>query len=158
MNRVCQILGIEKQIIQAPMGWITTPKMMAAVSNAGGLGIFGSCAGFKKPITTVDDTVEEMRKTIHKTKKLTSKPFGMNISPKIDDPYGFSKATIKLCKEEGIKILALVGTHAPEDIKRLKNEGFTILYRQSNPTIKESIEAEKAGADIIMATGCDNGG
>ena len=41
MNRVCEILGITKPVVQAPMTWITSPELAAAVSNAGGLGILG---------------------------------------------------------------------------------------------------------------------
>jgi enoyl-[acyl-carrier protein] reductase II len=39
MNRVCEILGINKPVVQAPMLWITSPELVAAVSNAGGLGV-----------------------------------------------------------------------------------------------------------------------
>lgn len=158
MSRICKILGIQKPVIQAPMAWITSAELVSAVSNAGGLGVFGACAGFKKQINTVEGTIEEMRKVIRKTKKLTNKPFGMNVSPLIDDPLGFSKATIQLCKEEGIKILACAGTHSPKDIRKWKEEGFTVIMREANPSIRHAIEAEKAGVDIIVATGCDNGG
>ena len=41
MNRVCEILGIEKPVIQGPMAWISTAPLVAAVSNAGGLGVLG---------------------------------------------------------------------------------------------------------------------
>ncbi|MBR6983171.1 MAG: nitronate monooxygenase [Ruminococcus sp.] len=42
MNRVCEILGIQKPVIQAPMAWITSSDLVAAVSNAGGLGVLGT--------------------------------------------------------------------------------------------------------------------
>ena len=42
MNRVCEILNIEKPVIQGPMAWISTAPLVAAVSNAGGLGIIGA--------------------------------------------------------------------------------------------------------------------
>ena len=41
MNRVCEVLGIEKPIIQGPMAWISTAPLVAAASNAGGLGVLG---------------------------------------------------------------------------------------------------------------------
>ena len=41
MNRVCEILNIEKPVIQGPMAWISTAPLVAAVSNAGGLGVLG---------------------------------------------------------------------------------------------------------------------
>ncbi|ORY73352.1 2-nitropropane dioxygenase-like enzyme [Neocallimastix californiae] len=157
-NRVCEILGIEKPVIQAPMAWITSPELVAAVSNAGGLGVFGTSGGFEEEIKTVEGTIEEMRKCIRKARQLTDKPFGMNVFPSTDDPYGFSKATIQLCKEENIKILIFVGNVVPEEISQLKKDGFIIVFRESNPTVNGALAAEKAGADIIVATGCDEGG
>lgn len=40
-NRICQILGIEKPVIQGPLSWLTDARLVAAVSNAGGLGLRG---------------------------------------------------------------------------------------------------------------------
>lgn len=158
MNRVCQILNITKPVIQAPMAWITSPELVAAVSNAGGLGVLGTSGGFETLVSSVEETVEEMRKIIRRTKELTDKPFGMNIFPAASDPYGFSKATIQLCKEEGVMILVAAGNIAPEEYKQWKRDGFTLIVREMNPTVRGAIEAEKAGADIIVATGCDEGG
>ncbi|ECJ4492157.1 diguanylate cyclase, partial [Salmonella enterica subsp. salamae] len=44
-NRVCQILDIEKPVIQGPLSWLTDARLVAAVSNAGGLGVLGPNAG-----------------------------------------------------------------------------------------------------------------
>ena len=44
-NRVCQILKIENPVIQGPMFWLTDAKLVAAVSEAGGLGVLGPHAG-----------------------------------------------------------------------------------------------------------------
>jgi len=157
-NRVCKILGIQKPVIQAPMAWITSPKLVAAVSNAGGLGVLGTCAGFDRQVSTVKETIDEMRKSIRKTRELTNKPFGVNVFPSAIDPYGFSKATVDLCREENVKVLVSAGTIAPDEFKQWKNQGFTLIVREQNPTVRGAIEAEKAGADIIVATGCDEGG
>jgi enoyl-[acyl-carrier protein] reductase II len=138
------------------MYWLTSPKLVAAVSNAGGLGVLGPCGGFSKPVSTLKETTEEMRKTIRKTRELTDKPFGMNINS--PDPIGFSKELVKLCKEENVKILVSAGDLALDDYKKWKEEGFTVISRELNPTVRGAIEAEKAGVDIIVATGCDEGG
>ena len=158
MNRVCEILGITKPVIQAPMAWITSSDLVAAVSNAGGLGVLGTSADFTEIVKGVDETVEEMRKTIRRTKKLTDKPFGINVFPKAADPYGFSEATIRLAKEEGVKVLVVAGNISVDEIKSWKNDGLIVIMREPNPTVRGAIEAEKAGADIIVATGCDEGG
>ena len=67
-NRVCEILSIEKPVVQAPMTWITSPELAAAVSNAGGLGILGFNASFESRKATQEETAEEMRKVIRRTR------------------------------------------------------------------------------------------
>jgi len=90
MNRVCQILKIQKPIIQAPMVWITNAALVSAVSNAGGLGVLGPCADFDKPVSDVKENAEKFRKTIRETQRLTNKPFGVNVTPFTMDPKGYS--------------------------------------------------------------------
>lgn len=158
MNRVSQILGIKYPVIQGPMAWITSSKLVAAVSNAGGLGVLGTSADNEEIIRDIDASVEAMRVAIRNTKKLTDKPFGINVFPEAGDPYGFSKKMVELAKEEGINILVVAGMVSPNEIRNWKKDGFIVIMREDNPTVRGAIEAEKAGADIIVATGCDEGG
>ncbi|ORX58357.1 2-nitropropane dioxygenase-like enzyme [Piromyces finnis] len=158
MNRVCQILKIEKPVIQAPLFWLTSPKLCAAVSNAGGLGVLGFNGGFKKPANTAEETIKGMRKSIHEIRKLTDKPFAINAFPSSIDFFGLNKNIIQLCREENVKTLVFVGQTEEEEIFKLKEEGFTLITRELNPTVRGAQKAEKAGADIIVATGCDEGG
>lgn len=158
MNRVCEILNIKYPIVQAPMAWITSAELVAAVSNAGGLGVLGPNAGVDVVKTSVAETKEDMRTAIRKTRELTDKPFAVNYLYMPDDTNGFSQAMIDVSREENVKIIAFVGPCDTEEIKKLKSEGFTIIFRNPNPTVKSAIEAEKAGVDIIVATGCDEGG
>jgi len=74
-NRLCELLGIEYPIIQAPMNWITGADLAAAVSNAGGLGTLGPNAGAKTVTLDVVETGERLRNQIRKVKSLTNKPF-----------------------------------------------------------------------------------
>ncbi len=158
MNRVCEILGIEKPVVQAPMTWITGPELAAAVSNAGGLGILGFNAGFEEARHTPEETAEEMRRIIRRTKELTDKPFGMNVMTAPFDGAGFSRATIQVCQEEGVKILAVIGPLDTAQIKTWKDAGFTVIYRDMAPSVASAKAAEAAGVDILVATGCDEGG
>lgn len=158
MNRVCEILNIRYPVIQAPMAWITSPQLVAAVSNAGGLGVLGTGAGSDEIVKDIDKTVEAMRLAIRQTKELTDKPFGLNIFPSATDPFGFSRAMVALMKEENVKIMVIAGNIAPDEFRQWKKDGFTLIVREANPSVRGAIEAEKAGADIIVATGCDEGG
>ena len=78
-NRLCELLGIEYPVIQAPMIWITWAELAATVSNAGGLGVIGPNAGEKTITTDVIETGERLRHQIKKIKSLTRKSFGVNI-------------------------------------------------------------------------------
>ncbi len=158
MNRVCEILGITKPVVQAPMTWITNPELVAAVSNAGGLGVLGFNAGFETGKATPEETAEEMRKIIRKTKELTDKPFGMNVMTTAFDGAGFSKATIQVCKEEGVQVLVAIGALDADQVKEWKDAGFKVVYRDMYPTVASAKAAEAAGVDILVATGCDEGG
>ena len=158
MNRVCEILGIEKPVIQGPMAWITSPELVAAVSNAGGLGVLGTSAGSDEIVREMDKTIEDMRSAIRRTKELTDKPFGLNIFPSSGDPYGFSKAMVQLMKEEDVKIMVVAGYVDTEEFQQWKKDGFIIIAREPDPSVRGVIKAQEAGADIIVATGCDEGG
>ena len=69
-SRVTDILKIEYPVVQAGMaGAITTPELVAAVSNSGGLGTLG--AGYMSP--------EQIREAIYRIRELTDKPFGVNL-------------------------------------------------------------------------------
>jgi nitronate monooxygenase len=65
---VCDLLGIDVPIFQAGMARYTTPQLVAAVSNAGGLGIIGGLG--RSP--------DELRSEIRQVRELTSRPFGVN--------------------------------------------------------------------------------
>ena len=82
MNRVCEILKTKYPVIQGPMAWITSSELVAAVSNAGGLGVLGTSADSTEIVRGIPESVEEMRKAIRNTKAKTDKPFGINVSPR----------------------------------------------------------------------------
>ena len=52
-------------------------------------------------------------------------------------------------------ILVVPGNVSPNEIRQWKADGFTVIMREANPSVRSAIEAEKASADIIVATGCD---
>ena len=162
-NRICEILGIEKPVIQGPLSWLTDARLVAAVSNAGGLGVLGPNAGLtaETAVSTPEATAEKMREEIRKTKKLTDKPFGVNLIPSAENDI-WTPAILPVIKEEAVKVVVYTGygdgTIIPALFDELKAAGITIIYRDINPTPENTREAERAGADIIVATGFDEGG
>lgn len=160
---VSQILGIEKAVIQGPLSWLTDARLVAAVSNAGGMGVLGPNAGLtaQTAVTTPQETAEKMREEIRKTKLLTEKPFAVNLIPQADnDPW--TAPILQVVKEEGVKAVVYTGygegAIMPSLFSELKAAGIGIIYRDINPTPENSRAAEEAGADVIVATGFDEGG
>lgn len=142
-NRVCEILGIEKPVIQASMSGLTNPELVAAVSNAGGLGI----------IQAVD------AETLQAVKALTDKPFAVT-------SYWFDEAMIATLKEQGVNIIFLLGMGSVDNgyavdtatIQMLKEQGFIVMFRDVNCTVPAMVAAQEAGADIVIASGYGQGG
>lgn len=162
-NRICEILGIEKPVIQGPLSWLTDARLVAAVSNAGGLGVLGPNAGLtaQTAVSTPEATAEKLREEIRKTKLLTEKPFGVNLIPTAQNDI-WTPPILKVIKEEGVKAVVYTGygegAIIPALFDELKTAGITIIYRDINPTPANTREAERFGADIIVATGFDEGG
>ena len=89
-TRMTELFGIEHPIMLSGMNWITNPALVAAVSNAGALGLFA----------TAGSTPDEMREKIREIKKLTNRPFGVNVILRFD-----SGERIKVAVEEKVPIV-----------------------------------------------------
>jgi enoyl-[acyl-carrier protein] reductase II len=164
-TRLCELLGIEYPVIQAPMDWITDAHLAAAVSNAGGLGVIGPNAGETEVTESVEETGERLRRQIRKAKTLTHKPFGVNLiymEVPVGFPEGgnaFSDQCLKVTIEEGVAAAVLVG-NAPETYTaRLKEAGIKVLYRPL-PMVNAAAakRAESVGVDAFIAVGLEGGG
>lgn len=162
-HSVGRILGIEKNVIQGPLSWLTDARLVAAVSNAGGLGVLGPNAGLtaETAVSTPEATAEKMREEIRKTKQLTEKPFGVNLIPTAENDI-WTPAILEVVKEEAVHAVVYTGygegSLKPALFDELKTAGIKIIYRDINPSPKNTRLAEAAGADIIVATGFDEGG
>lgn len=151
-NRVCELLGIEKPVVQAIMSALDSPELAAAVSSAGGLGLISA------------GDVDTLRADIQKVKSLTDKPFGV--------AFNNNDEIIDVLKEEGVKIVFFLGLGGKDGgllgdgaygvdadgIKKAKDSGFTVIFRDVNCTVEAALKAEAAGADIIVLSGYGNGG
>ncbi|EAW5524707.1 nitronate monooxygenase [Salmonella enterica] len=155
-NRICQILGIEKPVIQGPLSWLTDARLVAAVSNAGGLGVLGPNAGLtaETAVSTSEETAEKMREEIRKTKKLTEKPFGVNLIPTPENDI-WTPPILQVIKEEGVKAVVYTGYGEGAIITSLFNElkasGIAIIYRDINPTPENTRAAHALGAEGVFA-------
>lgn len=141
-TRVTELLGIEYPIFQGGMAWVAEQHLAAAVSNAGGLGLLG---GASAP----GDVIRNM---IRETRKLTDKPFGVNVM--LMSPYADDVARILV--EEGVKVVT-TGAGVPDKyMKDWKAAGIKVI-----PVVASVGQArlmERIGADAVVAEGMESGG
>jgi enoyl-[acyl-carrier protein] reductase II len=139
---ICDLLKIEYPIIQGGMAWVAESNLAAAVSNAGGLGIIaaGSAPG------------DVVREQIKKAKKLTDKPFGVNVM--LLSPNAAEVA--KVLVEENVAVVT-TGAGNPESfVPMWKEAGITIIPVVASVAMAKRME--RIGADAIIGEGCEAGG
>jgi enoyl-[acyl-carrier protein] reductase II len=161
-TRVCKLLNIEYPIIQAPMLWITGAKLVAAVSNAGGLGVIGPNAGSTTITQDVTETGERLRREIQKVRTLTNKPFAVNIvlPPPAFPDLGkeFTDRTAQVAVEEKVPAVVITGENMENYVDQFKGAGITVLCRGLSINVEIAKRAEAAGIDCMIAVGFEGGG
>jgi enoyl-[acyl-carrier protein] reductase II len=142
-TELCDRLGIEYPIILAGMGGVSMHRLVAAVSNAGGLGVLGAA--------TLD--AEGLRREIHKIRELTDKPFAVDLLAPIPDMI---RPQMQVIFEEGVKIF-VAGLAVPKEfIQEMHERGMTVIVMTGK--VEHAIKAERAGADMVAAQGTEAGG
>ena len=155
-NRVCELLEIKYPIIQAPMNWVSGAELVAAVSNAGGLGTLGPNCGAKEITSDVDLTGERMRAQIKKVRQLSKAPFAVNVVVGVGEDMKYSKKIVEVIIEESVPA-AIVSVGRPEIYTdTLKAAGIKVLHAISTP--RHGQKAEAAGVDAVICEGYEAGG
>jgi nitronate monooxygenase len=177
-NRVSELLGVRYPIVQAPMAGFTTPELVAAVSNGGGLGSLG--AALLAP--------GALRAAIDDVRRLTDRPFGVNLFVALEPPQA-SEEAIAAMSEALEPYRAELGLAEPEQgpsppppgladaqlavvaearvpvfsftfgippLAAVKEAGCVVLGTAT--TVAEAVELERAGVDIVVAQGVEAGG
>ena len=141
-NRVTELFGIEYPIIAGGMVWISSWRLAAAVSNAGGLGLIG--AGSLPP--------DLLREHIQKMKAATQKPWGVNLpmmNPKADE-------LVDVILEEGVKIVFTSAGSPKKYTPRFHEAGIKVAHVVASS--KFARKCEEAGVDAVVAEGFEAGG
>ena len=146
-TRITEMFGIEYPIIQGAMQWLSRAELVAAVSNAGGLGIISS---FTFP------TAKELRDEIKKTKSLTDKPFAVNITILPTIRAVNYKEYIDTAIDEGVNIIETAGRNPEPYIKQLKDSGVKVMHKVAR--VKDAKTAERVGVDAVTIVGFEAGG
>ena len=141
-TRITRMLGIRYPVIQGGMAWVAEHHLVAAVSEAGGLGLIG---GANAP-------GEAVREEIRRARKLTDKPFGVNVmlmSPHAED-------VARVVVEEGVRVVT-TGAGSPENYMEMwKAAGIRVIPVVASVALAKRME--RCGADAVVAEGTESGG
>ena len=141
-TRLTELLGIRYPIVQAAMGYVSGPRLAAATSNAGGLGLIASATM----------TLAELDAAIAETAGRTSAPFGVNL--RADAPDAAER--VRLIVSAHVPVASFAQAPKPELIATLKEAGVVTIA-----SVGARRHAEKAagwGIDAVIATGGEGGG
>jgi len=127
---------------------ISGPEFVAAISNAGALGMMASA---------MFDTQEKFRQAVRRVKSLTDRPFGVNLSlfpalrPIDNELY------VEVILGEGVPVVETSGLRPPEDmLARLKAGGVKTMHKCVS--VRHALSAQKAGVDAVTVFGSEGGG
>jgi nitronate monooxygenase len=137
---LCELLGVQFPIVQAPMANNATPALAAAVSGAGGL---GSIAG-----ATI--STDQLRAEIREVRGTTDRPFAVNL---FASPY-LAEANLEVVLDE--RPAALLFTFGIVEPDPLRDAGVVVLGTATS--VEEAWALEQAGVDVVVAQGAEAGG
>ena len=139
---VTKLLGISYPVIQGGMAWVAESTLAAAVSNAGGLGI----------IAAANAPVDYVKSEIRKAKELTDKPFGVNIM--LLSPY--AQEVAQLVAEEKVPVVTTGAGNPGPYMTLWKEAGIKVIPVVASVALAKLMQ--RAGADAVIAEGCESGG
>jgi nitronate monooxygenase len=147
-TRVTKLFGIKYPIVGGTMMHVSKPEFVAAISNAGALGMLASA---------MYESQDEFRQAVKRVRDLTDKPFGVNLSlfpalrPIDNDLYA------EVILQEHIPIVETSGHRPPEDLLgRLKAGGVKTMHKCVS--LRHALSAQKAGVDAVTVFGTEGGG
>lgn len=140
---LCKLLDIEVPIIQAPISGAANPGLVAAVSNAGGLGTFAMH----------NRTPEGIRELIEEAQRLTSRPFCANF---ILLPNVSTEERLQVCLDAGVNVVQFFWEEPYQFVNQVHESGALVMY--TVPSAEAARTAVDAGVDIIVAQGWEAGG
>jgi nitronate monooxygenase len=146
-TRITELFGIEHPIVQGGMQWVGRAELVSAVANAGAL-------GFITALT--QPTPEDLSKEIARTREMTDKPFGVNLTilptlrPVPYDDYAQAIA------ESGVKIVETAGRSPEPFMPAFKAAGIKVIHKCTS--VRHSVKAESVGCDAVSVDGFECAG
>ncbi|MBC8280090.1 MAG: nitronate monooxygenase [Chloroflexi bacterium] len=138
---LCDLLGIEIPIIQAGMSVLSSAELVAAVSNAGGLGSLGA---WRRP-------PENLSQQLSLIRELTDKPFAVNfVVPEINED------SLNLALQAKPAVMSFALDDPGENVRRAHDVGSLVVHQVT--TVEQAYQAAERGVDVIIAQGSESGG
>lgn len=141
-TRLTELVGITYPIFQGGMAWVAEHRLAAAVSNAGGLGI----------IAAANAPSEVILQEIRACQKLTDKPFAVNVMLLSDNASEVAQMVV----DEGVKVVTTGAGNPGAYMQMWKDAGIVVIPVVASTAMARMME--RAGADAIIAEGCEAGG
>lgn len=140
-NRITRLLGVDIPIVQAPMGYVAKPPLVAAVAEAGAVGLVPGSLG-----------TDEVRDDIRRTRDLTDRPFGVNL------PLAFVRdpKIVDMIVEEGVEFVTTSAGSPDKYTPVLKDAGLIVLHVV--PSLTAAQRAADAGVDGLVVEGSEGAG
>src|SRR5437660_2894888 len=141
-TRFTEMFGIEHPIVQGGMQWVGRAELVAAVANAGALGMITALT---------QPTPEDLAKEIARCRDLTDKPFGVNLTilPAIKPPpYAEYRSAII---ESGITVVETAGNKPQEHVDEFRKHGVKVVHKCTS--VRHALSAERMGVDAIAIDG-----
>ena len=147
-TRISRLFGIRYPIIQGGLHWLATAPLASAVSEAGGLGLLSS-------LSFPDQ--KALRQEIRRTREMTRKPFGVNLSmlPELTEKDR-TEEILQVIIDEGVPVVETSGRSPEPFAKRLKTAGIKLIHKV--PSVRFAQKAESIGADAVSIVGFECGG
>jgi nitronate monooxygenase len=146
-TRFTETFGVEHPIVQGGMQWAGRAELVAATANAGGL-------AFLSALT--QPTPEDLVKEIERTRELTDKPFGVNLTilPTINPPpyHEYRQAII----ESGIEVVETAGYNPAESLEHFKPHGIKVIHKATS--VRHCVKAQELGVDAVSVDGFECAG
>lgn len=141
-TRLCDLLGVDHPIVQTGMGWVAVPELVAATSNAGGIGFLAAATL----------TPDELEPALRRVEQLTDRPFGVNFL--MEQPN--AGQVVEAVLDHGVRVVGYNRAPRADIIDRFKREG--VICMPTIGAVRHATKAVELGADVLIAQGGEGGG
>jgi NAD(P)H-dependent flavin oxidoreductase YrpB (nitropropane dioxygenase family) len=146
-TRATALLGVQLPIVQSGMRWVARAELVAAVSNAGALGLLSA---------HTQPDAEALRREIARTRALTKQPFGVNLTLLAANSGIDIDGYVRVVVEEGIPVVETAGGSPAKYLEPLKKGGVKVMHKATS--VRHALKAQSLGVDAVIIDGFECAG